>query len=82
MAELTQAQADVLEQVDNTWLRPMDIGGRDGSSHSSVLAALVRKGLVERRSRGAIYSRGSYVYRLTEEGRQAIGRTSPISRSD
>jgi len=65
---LTDRQLDVLWQVDETWLRPMDMGGRDGSDHSAVLAALVRKGLVERKQRGGSYSRGSYLYRITEAG--------------
>lgn len=73
MTELTALQRDVLEQTDTVWLRPMDMGGRDGSQHSAVLAALVRKGLVEKRQRGghALSARGSYVYRITDAGIEA-----------
>lgn len=64
---LTDLQLEVLDQVDEVPLRPMDMGGRDGSHHSNVLAALARKGLVERvmRSPG---SRGAYLYRITPAG--------------
>lgn len=30
--------------LSRTWLRPMDLGGRDGSRHSVILTQLVRKG--------------------------------------
>lgn len=74
MADLTDLQRDVLEQVSEEWQRPMDMGARDGTHHSAVLKALVRKGLVERKQRGggSFYARGSYVYRLTEAGEQAL----------
>jgi hypothetical protein len=61
---LTSQQAEVFELLDDEeWLRPMDIGGRDGSHHSNTLAALVRKRLVERKARSSWGTRGSYVYR-------------------
>ncbi|MDF2506248.1 MAG: hypothetical protein K0Q52_107 [Microbacterium sp.] len=67
--KLTELQLEVLDQVGTRWLRPMDMGARDGSHHSAVLAALVRKGLVERTQRGGLaYARGSYVYRITTQG--------------
>jgi hypothetical protein len=67
--KLTDLQRYVLEYVTDRWQRPLDMGGHDGSSHSAVLAALVRKGLVEKRQRGGLaYYRGSYVYRLTPAG--------------
>lgn len=34
---------------DELWLRPMDVGGRDGSHHSTTLARLARAGLAERK---------------------------------
>jgi hypothetical protein len=40
---------DSLSVVD--WLRPMDIGGRNGSHHAATLVKLVRYGLVEQRRR-------------------------------
>jgi hypothetical protein len=71
--KLTELQREVLEQVDTTWLRPMDMGARDGTHHSAVLAALTRKGLVERKQRGGLaYARGSYIYRLTDQGVAAL----------
>lgn len=67
--KLTELQREVLQQVGSRWLRPMDMGARDGSHHSAVLAALVRKGLVQRVQRGGLaYARGSYLYRLTPQG--------------
>ena len=46
------------------WVRPMDIGGRNGSGHSEHLGALVRKGFVERKLRGGLAgTRSSYRYR-------------------
>ena len=70
--KLTESQKDVLEELRQTeleWCRPMDIGAWDGSSHSTVLNQLVKKGLVERKPRPTIAnafrnSRGSYVYRI------------------
>lgn len=64
--KLTPRQEEVLNELpDEGWWRPMDIGGRDGSDHSAVLASLVKKGLAERKHRGgAVHiSRASYVYR-------------------
>lgn len=37
------------------WTQPMDVGGRDGSHHSTTLNQLVRKGLAERKKYHAIY---------------------------
>jgi predicted transcriptional regulator len=50
------------------WARPMDVGGRDASDHSRVLAKLVKLGLAERKRRPSIMNslgsrRGSYLYR-------------------
>jgi DNA-binding MarR family transcriptional regulator len=51
----------------------MDVGGRSRSWHSRVLKGLVEKGLVERRERSAWLSlRGSWVYRITAEGREYV----------
>ena len=57
---LSARELELFEQLTDRWVRPMDIGGRNGSDHSRVLASLVRKGLVERKTRG---SHRSYVYR-------------------
>jgi len=47
--QLTERERDVLASLTDEWVRPMDIGGRDSSYHSRVLASLFRKGLVERK---------------------------------
>lgn len=63
----------VLSMEGHKWVRPMDIGGSDGSHHSATLKRLIRRGIVERKKRGTITNvlmvgiRGSYVYRLTDE---------------
>lgn len=60
---ISEREREVLEALSYTeWLRPMDIGGRDGSHHSATLAKLVARGIVERRSRSAWQTRGSYRY--------------------
>ncbi|OKH83344.1 hypothetical protein EB73_07220 [Mycobacterium sp. SWH-M3] len=70
---LTANQIDMLRQFGSElrWLRPLDLGGRDGSNHSAVLAQLQRRGLVESkvRSHG---TRGSKLYRITPAGRHAL----------
>jgi hypothetical protein len=66
---ITDIEREILDALDvEDWVRPMDIGGRNGSNHSNTLNRLVRKGLVERRRRGTLMnelgsSRGSYEYR-------------------
>lgn len=77
---LTERQREALralEDLDNMdsvflWWRPMDLGGRDGSHHAKTLAALSRKGLVERYDRSMAVCRPSYVYRITPAGRDAL----------
>jgi hypothetical protein len=69
------------------WFRPMDLGGRDGSPHSAILARLVKKGHVERRKRNTLANmlrgggRGSweyrYVVRLSEES-QKVSQNSEV----
>ncbi len=75
---LTEKQAALLEDVQRAgfdvweWFIPMQIGGRNGTDHSSVLAQLERKGLIESRRRAngsARPLRGSKTYRLTDAGR-------------
>lgn len=47
---MTERERKLLARLDETeFLRPMDVGGRDGSHHSATLARLARKGLAERR---------------------------------
>lgn len=54
--ELTKEQITCLHSLDTReFLRPMDIGGKDGSHHSNTLASLAKLGLVERKKRHAIH---------------------------
>jgi hypothetical protein len=63
---------------DYGYVRPMDVGGTNGSLHSRILARLCKHGLVERRRRNTICnvfcnsSRGSYMYAITDAGVSAI----------
>lgn len=66
---LTPREAEVLIELDREWSRPMDVGGRNGSDHSYILARLASKGVIERRRRNTLMnalgsSRGSYEYRI------------------
>ena len=47
------------------WLRPLEMGGGDGSWHSGVLKQLVDQGLVSRSHYG---SNRSWLYKITEGG--------------
>lgn len=74
---LTEQQTEMLQQcAPDEWLRPMDMGGRDGSHHSSTLRTLIRKGLVERKPRTEGW-RGSYLYRRTPAGNAYITQETP-----
>lgn len=75
--ELTEAQRELMSALRSAhsagveWVRPIDLGGKDGSNHSQVLAQLVKRGLVERTKRNTLanmigYGRGSYVYRVVK----------------
>lgn len=80
---MTERQRDVLVHLrycpahPRQWLRPMDVGGRNGSHHSATLAQLHRLGLAARQERGLgwHYSRPSYMYRITRAGRAALKAT-------
>lgn len=50
------------------WLRPLDLGGRNGSHHSQTLAMLVALGFMQKINRSGHSSRPSYLYRVTDEG--------------
>lgn len=69
--KLTEDQTWLLADLAyvNRWVRPMDLGGRDGSNHSNILRQLERKGLVESKQRGPNGARGSKLYRATAAGR-------------
>ena len=77
--QISNRQLDVLDSlaVFGDWARPMDIGARDGSHHTTTLRSLVKKGLAERRLRGSLLNeiRGSELYdRLSKIKR---GRSAP-----
>jgi hypothetical protein len=75
--DLAALEAEILEDLaqwePGAWLRPMDVGGRNGSPHSYLLARLVKKGKVERARRNTLANmfgggnRGSWCYRLKRE---------------
>ena len=78
---LTDNQIELLRQFGQStceWFRPMDLGGRDGTSHSSILRALEHKGLVRSRQRGPqiLAVRGSKMYQLTEQGHAAVAASA------
>jgi hypothetical protein len=67
---LTERQEEVLREMPpGRWVRPLDVGGSSGSHHSCTLAALFRKGQVERRQRGVGGPRGSWEYRRPQVDR-------------
>lgn len=69
--------------VPKGWARPLDCGAADGSHHSSTLAKLVRHGYAEARQRGALASnsRGSKLYRITDDGRRFLSLEEKICAS-
>lgn len=76
---MNEQDVEVLRELrDGEWLRPMDVGGSDGSHHSRTLSRLVGRGLAERQKRNTITNvlrngrRGSYVYRITDAGKQQL----------
>lgn len=91
--KISEVQKEVLGDLEcasrvcsSEWCRPLDLGGSNGSPHSSTLAALARKGLVQSKQRGAkdppegengrriFATRGAKVYRITKAGLAAIGK--------
>lgn len=76
-----------LASLPRGWVRPMDIGGTNGSHHAQTLARLCRKGLAKRRPRPTLMNvlihpkrPRSYRYRITRAGRAAL-RNEPRSPS-
>jgi hypothetical protein len=62
----------------NGWCRPMDLGGSNGSPHSGTLGRMVKRGWVERWNRAMFGgTRGSYLYRITDAGREALAVSRP-----
>lgn len=71
--KLTERQRRVLIDLpDNDWVAPLEIGGSDGSHHSSTLESLVKRGFAERQRRSTLTTflggRGSWEYRRTPAG--------------
>ena len=86
---LSPRELELLRWLDDEqWVRPMDIGGRDGSHHSATLTRLASRGLAERKKIHAIYCyfgtmhqgktvtrcccKGHCRYRRTQAGRLAV----------
>lgn len=68
---LSLVEQDMLKDLHayrGEWRRPMDLGGSDGSKHSRVLARLVNKGLVVRKSRNPLGDRPRWLYRISPTG--------------
>jgi hypothetical protein len=78
---LSARDRDLLELVCSVrgWVRPMDLGGKDGSHHSATLAKFVRYGWVHRRLRGG-HTRAAYSYRATPTGRALLAALTSPSR--
>lgn len=64
---MTDRQLALLRQLvsDGGWLRPMDLGARDQSHHTTTLKQLIAKGYAERKLRGSLLNdlRGPALYR-------------------
>lgn len=62
---LSERQREVLDTFVEYkgWARPMDIGARDGSHHSSTLSGLAKRGLVERKKLHSIHCINGSTYR-------------------
>lgn len=54
------------------WVPPRRVGARNHSYHTKQLTSLVKKGLVERKSRNPRGTRQSFLYRLAPRGRIAM----------
>ncbi len=78
---LSARDRELLELICSVrgWVRPMDLGGKDGSHHSATLAKFVRHGWARRRLRGG-HTRGAYAYRATPVGRALLAALTPPSR--
>lgn len=64
---------DYATWVDRRFVRPMDIGGSDGSAHSRILASLKKRGLVEQEvSWGLGRNRRVLRYRITDDGHDEV----------
>ena len=85
MAILTEVQLRILRTLSpERWQRPMDVGGKDGSSHSYALLRLCTLGLVERRRRPSLANalgstRGSWEYRLIKPSELAVRFTRELA---
>lgn len=79
---LTENQYEVLSGLEaelrakyslrnDRFATPLMLGGYNGSHHSTTLSRLAKKGWVERKRRGG-WGRGSYVYKITDAGLEAL----------
>lgn len=70
-----------VERAEDEWARPMDVGGTTGSYHGTYLARMTEKGWVERKRRdGAAVGRGSFLYRITAAGRDALHNAKALAK--
>jgi hypothetical protein len=62
---LTEREQELLNEMPaDIWVRPMDVGGHDGSHHGQTLRKLAAKGAVEQRTYNSLAGiRHSYQYR-------------------
>ena len=61
--------AAMAQRGTEEWLRPSDIGGENSSHHAGTMAKLYYRGLAERANVGDGAVRPTFVYRLTQAGR-------------
>lgn len=70
--DLGVACRNYLQVTGSDWVRPLDCGGSNGSDHSYRLSKLVKYGYAERKRRGG-YTRGSWQYRINDNGIRYLG---------
>lgn len=77
---LSELERELLESLTDEWVRPMDVGGTDGSHHSATLTRLVRYGLAERKRHYVGVSGGHWRYRRVDLVKQALDHVRVLAR--
>jgi DNA-binding MarR family transcriptional regulator len=78
---MTEREAEILDALKFTWMKPNQFGGFDCSHHSITARRMIPKGWVERCHLFVGEGRrGSYVYRITDKGAQALANHRALSR--
>lgn len=75
MAKLSQQDIELLNELEaegRRWIRPMDLGGPAQVNRSAFLLRMHRAGLAEQMDRGHGSLRPSYVYRISQAGRDVL----------